>query len=97
MLPMGLTPLPDRLAVCRGLPKALSLTASVAVCVLVFCGVKVTLMVQLAFSARVAGLRGQLLVWVKRLLILPLASMLTMLVIDKCTLPGLGGGMVYRF
>ena len=88
MLPMGLLPLPDRLAVCRGLPKALSLTVSVAVCVVVFCGVKVTLMVQLAFAARVAGLRGQLLVCVKKLEILPLPSVMTMLLIVNGSLPG---------
>src|SRR5439155_1597092 len=80
MLPMGLAPLPDRLAVCRGLPKALSLTVSVAVCVPVFCGVKVTLMVQLALTARVAGLTGQLLVRVKSPLLVPVMVMLLIVI-----------------
>jgi hypothetical protein len=47
-----------------GLPLPLSLMLSDAVRTFVVVGVKVTLMVQVAFTARVAGLAGQLLVCV---------------------------------
>src|SRR5262249_1509481 len=58
------TPVPLRLIDC-GLPLPLSVMLSAAPRLPVAVGVNVTLMLQLAFTARVAGLTGQLLVWAK--------------------------------
>ena len=60
-LATGARPVPLRLSVA-GPPLMLPLTSSVAVRVNGAVGVKITLMVQLAVTARVAGLTGQLLV-----------------------------------
>src|SRR5437667_12592549 len=62
--------------ICCGPPKALSLISSVAVRVKGAVGVKVTLMAQLALTARVAGLTGQLLVRAKSPLLVPVIVML---------------------
>ena len=53
--------MPVRLSVC-GLPVALSVMVIVPGCAPVAVGVKVTLIVQLALTARVDGLMGQLFV-----------------------------------
>ena len=73
----GATPVPVRLAVC-GLPPALSVTVRVPVLVPPTEGVNVTLMVQLALAASVDGLMGQLLVWAKSPLLVPVTAMLAM-------------------
>jgi hypothetical protein len=56
----------------------LSLTVRLAVRAPVALGVKVTLMVQLLPAARVLGLMGQVLVWAKSPLLVPLIPMLLM-------------------
>ena len=66
--------------ICCGPPKALSLISSVAVRVKGAVGVKVTLMAQLALTARVAGLRGQLLVRAKSPLLVPVMVMLLIVI-----------------
>src|SRR6266566_7222530 len=81
--PVELAPVPVRLTVC-GLPVALSLTLSVALRVPVALGVNLALMVQLAPAASVDGLKGQLLVWAKLPLLVPVMAML---VIDRAALP----------
>ena len=58
---IGARPVPVRLSVA-GPPLMLPLTSSVAVRANGAVGVKITLMVQLVVTARVAGLTGQLLV-----------------------------------
>jgi hypothetical protein len=69
---MGATPVPVSVTVC-GLPGNGSLTVMAPLRMPVAVGVKVTLTLQLAVGARVAGLTGQLLVWAKS----PLAATLT--------------------
>src|SRR5437660_4461022 len=81
--PVESAPVPVRVTVC-GLPVALSLTLSVAVRVPVALGVNLALMVQLAPAASVDGLKGQLLVWAKLPLLVPVMAML---VIDRAALP----------
>ena len=54
-------PVPLRLTVC-GLPAALSVTLTAALLAPVVVGVNVTVRVQVPLTARVEGLRGQLLV-----------------------------------
>ena len=72
-----MTPVPLRLAVW-GLPAALSATLSVPLRAPVAVGVNVTLIVQLVLAARVEGLKGQLLVWAKSPLLVPVIEMLLM-------------------
>ncbi len=55
----GAVPVPVKVTVC-GLPVALSVMLTAALRVPVALGTKVTLMVQLAFAARVEGEMGQL-------------------------------------
>ena len=76
-LTLGAVPVPVRLAVC-GLPAALSATLSVPLRAPVAVGVNVTLIVQLVLAARVEGLKGQLLVWAKSPLLVPVIEMLLM-------------------
>src|SRR5437764_9329605 len=73
----ALVPLPLRATVC-GLPLALSVMLTLALRVPVAVGVKVTLMVQEALAARVLGLMGQVLVWAKSALLVPLKPILLM-------------------
>ena len=54
-------PVPLRLTVC-GLPAALSVTLTAALLAPVVVGVNVTVRVQVPLTAKVEGLRGQLLV-----------------------------------
>ena len=58
----------------------MSLISSVAVRVKGAVGVKVTLIAQLALTARVAGLRGQLLVRAKSPLLVPVMVMLLIVI-----------------
>lgn len=74
----GLTPVPVKGTVC-GLPVALSVMLTEALAAPVAAGVKVTLMVQLAPPASVAGLTGQVLVWPKSPGFVPERLMLVML------------------
>ena len=60
-LTAGAVPVPVRLTVC-GLPAALSVTLTAALLAPVVVGVNVTVRVQVPLTARVEGLRGQLLV-----------------------------------
>src|SRR5438132_9413887 len=73
--PGGAVPVPLKLAVC-GLPAALSDTLRVPLRAPVAVGLNVTLMAQLALAARVEGLKGQLLVWAKSPLLVPVMLML---------------------
>lgn len=73
----GAVPVPLRATVC-GLPLALSVTEILAVRAPVAVGLKVTLIVQFAPPARVAGLMGQVLVWAKSPGLVPLSEMLLM-------------------
>ena len=75
LTPGPVVPVPLKLAVC-GLPAALSLTPTLALLVPVAVGLNVTLMAQLALAARVEGLKGQLLVWAKSPLLVPVMLML---------------------
>ena len=75
---MGTAPVPVKLTVC-GLPLALSVMVRVPVRVPAAVGVKVTLMVQVALTARLVP---QLLAWEKS----PLAAMLE---IVTASVPGL--------
>ena len=70
----GATPVPVRAIVC-GLPGKLSLTTTDPFLTPVAVGLKVTVTVQFAAGARVAGLTGQLFVWLKS----PLVDTLTVL------------------
>lgn len=79
------TPLPDRLTLC-GLPVALSATCTEAVRVPAAVGLKVTEIVQLAFTASVAGEWGQLSVSPKSELLAPDTEMP---VIDRGAVPEL--------
>ena len=79
----GAVPAPLKLAVC-GLPAALSATLRVPLRAPVAVGLNVTLMAQLALAARVEGLKGQLLVWAKSPLLVPV---MLMLVIVNAELP----------
>jgi len=72
----GNKPTPVKEVVC-GLPAALSVTFNVPVRVPGIVGVKVTLIVQLAPAARVAGETGQLFVWAKS----PVVAMLLMVMV----------------
>ena len=72
-------PRPESVTVC-GLPNSLSLIFSVPGRVPAVVGVKVTLMVQFAPTARVEGEIGQLFVWPKLVLAV-------MLVIESATFP----------
>jgi hypothetical protein len=71
----GAVPVPERPTVW-GLPVALSVMATLAVRLPVAEGLKVTLMLQLALAARLAG---QVLVWLKSLALVPVSPMLLML------------------
>ena len=73
----ALVPLPLRATVC-GLPLALSVMLTLALRVPVAVGVKVTLMVQEAPAANVLELLGQVLVWAKSPLLVPLRPILLM-------------------
>ena len=73
----GVTPVPLSATVC-GLPLALSLMLTLALRVPVAVGVKVTLMVQEAPAASVLEPLGQVLVWAKSPLLVPLSPMLLM-------------------
>ena len=75
LTPGPVVPVPLKLAVC-GLPVALSATLRVPLRVPVAVGLNVTLMAQLALAARVEGLKGQLLVWAKSPLLVPVMLML---------------------
>ena len=79
----GATPVPLRPTLC-GLPAALSDTLRVPLRAPVAVGLNVTLMAQLALAARVEGLKGQLLVWAKSPLLVPV---MLMLVIVSAELP----------
>jgi len=68
-------PVPTRLRLC-GVPGALSATVTEAVRLPAAAGVKIRLMVQLAFAANVALLPGQLFVCVKSPLFVPPIPML---------------------
>ena len=83
LTPGPVVPVPLKLAVC-GLPVALSATLRVPLRVPVAVGLNVTLMAQLALAARVEGLKGQLLVWAKSPLLVPV---MLMLVIVNAELP----------
>jgi len=78
LTPGPVVPVPLKLAVC-GLPAALSLTPTLALLVPVAVGLNVTLMAQLALAARVEGLKGQLLVWAKSPLLVPVMLMLAII------------------
>jgi hypothetical protein len=73
----GAVPVPLKETVW-GLPLALSLIETLAVRLPVAEGLKVTLMVQLLPTARVLGLTGQVLVWAKSPLLVPVIPMLLM-------------------
>src|SRR5437868_4651428 len=73
----ALIPLPLR-ATVWGLPLALSVMLTLALRVPIAVGVKVTLMVQEAPAARVLELLGQVLVWAKSPLLVPLRPILLM-------------------
>ena len=83
LTPGPVVPVPLKLAVC-GLPAALSATLRVPLRVPAAVGLNVTLMAQLALAARVEGLKGQLLVWAKSPLLVPV---MPMLVIVSAELP----------
>src|SRR5262249_56388942 len=61
---LPISPVPLKLTAC-GLPLPLSVMLTLATRLPVAVGLNVTLIVQLALSASVAGLTGQLLVWAK--------------------------------
>ena len=73
----GFIPIPERLTLC-GLPEALSATVRLALRLPVAAGVKVTLMVQLELGPSVDGYMGQLLVWPKSALMVPVKKILVM-------------------
>src|SRR5438874_299907 len=72
-----LLPVPLSATVC-GLPLALSVIDRLALRVPVAVGVKVTLMLQEALAARVVGLMGHMLVWVKSPALVPLIPIVLM-------------------
>jgi hypothetical protein len=75
----GAVPLPERLTVC-GLPEALSATEIEALRGPGAPGANVTLIVQLAPAASVLELSGQVLVWPKSALFVPVTPILVMVI-----------------
>ena len=73
----GATPVPLNPTIC-GLPAALSFTLTEAVLDPAAVGVKVRLIVQVPLAARVLGLIGQVLVWAKSPLFVPVIPILLM-------------------
>src|SRR5947208_940000 len=71
----GSVPVPLKTTLC-GLPLALSVMFRLAVRLPVAVGVKLTLMVQLAPTAIVLGLSGQIFAWPKSLAFVPVIPML---------------------
>ena len=76
-LTTGVVPLPLKVTVC-GLPLALSVMDTLALRLPLALGVKVTLIVQEAPAANVLELLGQVLVWAKSPLLVPVKAMLLM-------------------
>ena len=76
-------PVPVNATFC-GLPEALSVIATEALRLPVAVGLKVTLIVQLALAARVAGLMGHVLVCEKSPLLVPVMAILE---IDSAAFP----------